>query len=557
MFEPVKRHHLEIIKTLTLAIAGVSNLSPAACRTISLSLIKKTDIRLSETTIKRLYGFAESKFKPSLFTLNALAIYCGYNSWEAFKNLQPDEQLNIREAVDIFTDPLTLVLMQAGMPTIIIKANAPDFTILSCNDAFQQMTYSKEKELKGLTLWEAFDPDKAGSSGPTSLLEAFHKAIYEGKNIHMEPLQYNITSEMPHIIELCWWDISIIPVLYDHFVRYLVIQATNITDKILHQDAIDQAIFNELTMAEDLAVTNVKLNVAVEKLTKSHNEISVAKKLLQATNHTLEQHIFERTKHLFESEARQRQLIDNAPVAIGVLNGPDYVIETANKKMIDVWGKGNTVINQPLAIALPEIKGQLIIALLDEVYKSGKPYINPELRGLLNIHGILQVRYFDLVYQPVLLSSGVIETIFVVAVDITEHVIARKRLERSESMLGLAVEASNIGLWSFDTAKQYLEYNITLANILGWVGESIMTYQQALESATYEFRENIKSSIRNTVIDTGTYKFTYSHKRFNDNKIIWLKGIGKVTTSDTGEGKVYSGIICEINEIDESNLQIN
>jgi len=213
--------------------------------------------------------------------------------------------------------------------------------------------------------------------------------------------------------------------------------------------------------------------------------------------------------------------------------------------MIDVWGKGNSVLNQQLAIALPEIEGQPIIALLDEVRISGNAYVNPELRGILNINGKLQARYFDLVYQPVILPSGFVDTIFVVAIDITDHVVARKRLQRIESMLQLAVSETKIGIWSYDPAKKILEYNSTLANILGWVKEYPMSYEQAIGGASEEFRESIKTAIRETTIDTGTYDFTYVHKRFNDNKLICLKATGKITTADTGEGQIFSGIISE------------
>jgi hypothetical protein len=39
---------------------------------------------VSETTIKRLYGFAETKYKFSRFTLTALSEYVGMDSWEDF-----------------------------------------------------------------------------------------------------------------------------------------------------------------------------------------------------------------------------------------------------------------------------------------------------------------------------------------------------------------------------------------------------------------------------------------------------------------------------------------
>ncbi|RYE34480.1 MAG: hypothetical protein EOP42_07330 [Sphingobacteriaceae bacterium] len=53
-----------------------------------------TKKRVSETTIKRIYGFAIAKFKPSPFTLQALTEYCGYKSWDEFCNQQENDTVN-------------------------------------------------------------------------------------------------------------------------------------------------------------------------------------------------------------------------------------------------------------------------------------------------------------------------------------------------------------------------------------------------------------------------------------------------------------------------------
>ncbi|SDR88537.1 hypothetical protein SAMN05216490_0129 [Mucilaginibacter mallensis] len=47
-------------------------------------IFKKTKKRISETTIKRFYGFALAKHNPSLFTLDTLTKYCNYNNWDDF-----------------------------------------------------------------------------------------------------------------------------------------------------------------------------------------------------------------------------------------------------------------------------------------------------------------------------------------------------------------------------------------------------------------------------------------------------------------------------------------
>ncbi len=503
------QRHIESIKALTLSFAGIKEISLNQCRRLSFSIIERTRFAISEITLKRLFGLETSKFSPSLYTLNGLAVYCGYESWELFCKVQPAD---LTGTDDVFSHPLMTALLETAIPTIILKANTPDFTIVTYNKAYEVVTNTQKRNIKNLTVWEAFNPEKAGGAGPTKILEAFREAVYTQRTVQMEPLHYNIPSIVPNVIALNWWDVKIVPVVYDRIVKYLLINTYNITDKILHQDAIEQAIMKELTMAEDLASTNIKLSTAIKSLAESNEELVNTKKQLEEVNLHLEQRVFERTKKLFESEANQWQLINNAPVAIGVIKGPKHIIETANKKIIEYWGKDSSVIGKPLAEAIPELDGQPFIGMLDNVRSTGVPYINPELCAFLDFHGNFQPRYFDMVYHPIQHAPGVTDSIFIVAVDITDHVLARKNLEQLESILRLAVNAANIGTWSFETKNRVLSYNSIFAKISGWNREEKMTYEQSMAQITAEFRAKISEVIEMAILNNKEFNFTYAHK---------------------------------------------
>jgi hypothetical protein len=82
----LSHHNFELLKSKIQFLSGLENVTPADCKIISCLILKKTKYNISETTIKRIYGFAESRFNPSQFTLEALCIYCNYNSWDDFCN---------------------------------------------------------------------------------------------------------------------------------------------------------------------------------------------------------------------------------------------------------------------------------------------------------------------------------------------------------------------------------------------------------------------------------------------------------------------------------------
>jgi hypothetical protein len=82
----LSHHNFELLKSKVQFLSGLENTTPADCKIISCLILKKTGYNISETTIKRIYGFAESRFNPSQFTLEALCIYCNYSGWEVFCN---------------------------------------------------------------------------------------------------------------------------------------------------------------------------------------------------------------------------------------------------------------------------------------------------------------------------------------------------------------------------------------------------------------------------------------------------------------------------------------
>jgi hypothetical protein len=74
----------EQLKQEVLEKAGLTIITPSDCQSLSYQISKQTKKQISDTTLKRIYGFALSSSVPSLYTLNLLSEYCGYVSWDYF-----------------------------------------------------------------------------------------------------------------------------------------------------------------------------------------------------------------------------------------------------------------------------------------------------------------------------------------------------------------------------------------------------------------------------------------------------------------------------------------
>jgi signal transduction histidine kinase len=135
-------------------------------------------------------------------------------------------------------------------------------------------------------------------------------------------------------------------------------------------------------------------------------------------------------QHLEKSVSNLHNIILHAPVAMCILKGPEFVVDIANERMFEVWGKtAEQVVHKPIFTGLPEAKGQGFDALLENVFTTGQTYTSYAHPMELPRAGQLEKVYLNFVYEPYREDDGSISGIMVVANDVTAQVTARHKIE--------------------------------------------------------------------------------------------------------------------------------
>jgi signal transduction histidine kinase len=166
---------------------------------------------------------------------------------------------------------------------------------------------------------------------------------------------------------------------------------------------------------------------------------------------TVARHFAERTarERAEAAEGRLAEIFQLAPAFIAVLRGPEHVFELANAAFYQIVGH-REIIGRPAGEALPEIRGQGFLELLDDVMRSGKPLVGTE--QAISIERAPDApperRFVDFVYHPLTGASGACVGIFVHGVDVTEQVQSRTEVElaraEAEAALVRAEQANNV-----------------------------------------------------------------------------------------------------------------
>ncbi|WP_375436874.1 PAS domain-containing protein [uncultured Hymenobacter sp.] len=136
-----------------------------------------------------------------------------------------------------------------------------------------------------------------------------------------------------------------------------------------------------------------------------------------------------------------REIFTQAPVAICVFQGPDYVLDVVNPPMAEMLGHPLAeLLGQPFFTALPELVTQGLPDLLAEVRQSGIPFVASEQPIRLARHGSGPAGFFNFVYQPLRDAQGRRSAITCVATDVSEQVRARQQVSAVNEQLRAANE---------------------------------------------------------------------------------------------------------------------
>jgi len=134
-----------------------------------------------------------------------------------------------------------------------------------------------------------------------------------------------------------------------------------------------------------------------------------------------------------ESQMQLLSLFEQSPVGIAIISEENLTYQMANPFYGFLVGRRpEQIVGKPLLEALPELAGQGFDLLLREVIETGIPFTANEVAVDLVRNDRLDRIYVDLLYQPRIDAKGIVSEILVVATDVTQQVLVRRKIEDSE-----------------------------------------------------------------------------------------------------------------------------
>jgi len=122
------------------------------------------------------------------------------------------------------------------------------------------------------------------------------------------------------------------------------------------------------------------------------------------------------------------------PAAVAIFRGASLTYVLANERYERLVGR-HALVGKAAREALPELTGQGVWSIVDRVYASGKAFVADSFAAQLSRgpDGALDEGFFNWVAQPTHALDGSVDGVMIFAVEVTEQVRARRKLEQASA----------------------------------------------------------------------------------------------------------------------------
>lgn len=258
------------------------------------------------------------------------------------------------------------------------------------------------------------------------------------------------------------------------------------------------------------------------------------------------------------AEEQLRNLLTEAPVAMSIYRGPQHVIELANDRMLNYWGRSKEdTLKRPLFEVIPELTEQGFKEILDHVYQTGERFLSGEIPLTLHRFGKDESIYVNLTIEALKDENQLINGLITVAADVTEQVTARLELQKVSDTLRLAMDSSDMGIYRITVATGLLEVSPRGRIIHAIPPDEILNYENTLAVVSPEHRERFSRAINKAITENVSFSEDYQIQPFDGSKRRWLNSTGKAELDEKGNVISVVGTLFDITESKEDEIRKN
>jgi len=224
-----------------------------------------------------------------------------------------------------------------------------------------------------------------------------------------------------------------------------------------------------------------------------------ARRQVEQLNQELETRVQERTREVEEQQAELRRLFAQAPMAIAVLRGPQFIIEQANAQAERIWGRtAAEVLGRPHFEALADSAGQGFEELLTGVLQTGEAVVLHEVPiTLARTHtGQPNTGYYSIIFKP-LRDEKQVSGIAVMWTEQTDQVRARQQVQDlNQALAALNAELTTTNKELNESNAQLTRTNVDLDTFIYTASHDLKAPISNIEAILLALRAQLPAEVQ-------------------------------------------------------------
>lgn len=251
-----------------------------------------------------------------------------------------------------------------------------------------------------------------------------------------------------------------------------------------------------------------------------------------------------------------KSLFMQAPTAIAVMRGPEHVFELVNPPYEQMVGrKAEELLGKPGRKVLPKVTDGRLWEVFDRMYATGESFSAQERALPFDHLGDAAERWYNLVAQPTWDGEGAVEGIVLHAIEVTEQVRARHRveelateLESERARLSLGQSIGKIGTFDRNIQTGEVIWTADLEALYGYEPGELHTAEIDWLSLVHaDDRSTVRDSIAASMSERSPIHLEFRIVRKNGS-IGWLLADGMVEYHQDGSPRRVIGVNVDITD---------
>jgi two-component system sensor histidine kinase VicK len=400
------------------------------------------------------------------------------------------------------------------------------------NKAWYDLTGKREEELARFGWIDLIHPDDKVNWVNTYL--AAHK------NQHTIQGEFRLLSKSDGYR----WLLANIPPHFDAMGNFLgyIGSYIDITDRKHWEFSLEKA-------TEEIQMINEELNASNEELISANEEFAAANDELLLAHELMYKQSLEKQEVLDRLNAQEeniKNMVRQAPIGMCIIQGKPLFVVEVNDIFLELIGKTREAIqNNPYW----EVNNEAAIhyePIIAKVLATGVSFHADEHEIVLTRNGKKEIVNVDFVYEPMLDEHNMPYAIMIVAIDVTDKVLARKKLQLAEESLRLAMEAAELGSFSVNPDTKEFKVSKNMKSFYGLNENDSISYDTAINLIREDYRPEVLRQLDQSFRNNGKFDMEYPIEGYNDGLIRWVRAVGKIQNIDGG--RAFTGVLNDITE---------